>query len=158
MQKVGSETEACGGAVVNTTMLPGLYVRPPFDEAIAAGLKTVETRGYPPPDKHLGKWIAILRPAMRGKPAHAVCLAWLEGWHLYMDKADWLDDFARHHVPDSDAAFNWEATEKKYGWRFDSVFVPPWHSVVVNRGGRVWTTVEVDNRLVSFRDRMPCVI
>lgn len=129
---------------------PGLYVRPPFDKAIAAGLKTVETRGYPPPDKHLGKWVAILRPAMRGDPATAVCLVRLKGWHLYRNKEEWLADYVRHYVPESDTAYNWESTEEKYGWRFDALHVPHGVAIDIKKGGRVWATVEIQREFMDW--------
>ena len=116
---------------------PGLYVRPPFDKAIASGLKTVETRGYAPPDKHLGKWIAIIRPTMQGVAAHAVCLVRLEGWHLYRNKEEWLTDYIRHYVPESAAAYNWESTEEKYGWRFNALHIPDGVAIDGEKGGRV---------------------
>jgi len=134
---------------LNCITLPGLYVRKPHAIQIAYGKKTVETRGYALPDKHIGKWVAILETG-GGGGAGVVGIALLSGWELYETEEQWQAAAQRHRIPAGDKDYGWGTTKEKYGWHIP-LAIPAWHyasAFKVRRGGRIWTSVFADHSLV----------
>lgn len=134
-------------AALNYITLPGLYVREPYAIDIAYGRKVVETRGYTPPSKHIGSWVAVIETG--SKKSGVVGIALLSGWEWYTTEEEWQADAHRHLIPAGDKDYGWGTTKEKYGWHFP-LAIPSWHyaeAFKVRRGGRIWTSVSVDHSL-----------
>lgn len=132
---------------LNYITLPGLYVRKPYAIDLAYGRKTVETRGYRPPEKYLGEWVAIIETG--SQKSSVVGIASLCGWDWYADEEEWEADASRHLIPTGDPQYGWGTTKEKYGWQFRAA-IPAWHyaeAFAVRKGGRIWTSVSVDHAL-----------
>jgi len=127
--------------------LAGLYVRQPWADAIVHGHKTIETRHYPVPEKHLGHWVAVIATSntatkagqRRSQVAGLVCL---RGWHLYRSEEEFTSEYAQHRVSPHDPDYGWREDKAKYGWVLEGAVYCP-GSGEVHRGGRVWTTVDM---------------
>jgi hypothetical protein len=134
------------------TTMPALYVRNyehvtyctnsgyAFANRIAWGIKTIETRGYPAPDSHLGKRIAIVATYKGKRKSEVVCTAILRGWKWYENENDFRDDFKKHWVRNELSPYRWGSTKEKYGWILEDVQQVDGGDWTVNKGGRVWTT------------------
>ena len=134
-------------AMTRLTM-PGLYVRSPHAIDIAYGRKTVETRGYPMPAKHIGQWVAIIETG--SQKSGVVGLGLLSGWELYETEEQWAADVSCHRIPAGDKDYGWGTTKHKYGWHI-AVALPAWHyaeAFSMRKGGRVWTSVSADHSLI----------
>ena len=128
--------------------VPALYVRDYegipngfcFANRIATGIKTIETRGYPAPDSHLGKRIAIVATYPTKYKSRVVCTAILRGWKLYENENEFRDDYKKHWVRNEVSPYRWGSTKKKYGWILEDIQPVVSGDWSVNKGGRVWTT------------------
>jgi hypothetical protein len=133
-------------------ILPGLYIRRPHACMVASGAKTVETRGYRPPSKHIGAVVALIETKRIGvyprDAGQVIGYARLVGWLEYMSPSHWEADFSRHCIPHNDADYCWGTTPRKFGWEFEDSYLfwrgqeEKW---TVRKGGRVWTTVETED-------------
>jgi hypothetical protein len=128
--------------------MPALYVRDFEDDRgntclanyIATGRKTIETRGYPAPDSHLGKRIAIVATYNGKRKSVVVCTAILRGWKRYETENEFRDDYPLHMILNKTSPYRWGSTKEKYGWILEDVQQVDGSEWTVNKGGRVWTT------------------
>ena len=90
----------------------------PGCELLLSGTKTVETRGYPLPERLENIWLWLIEtPGPKGKfKARIRGRIKFSGSFQYQSKSQWLQDFARHQVSPNDAQFAFKAATPKYGW------------------------------------------
>lgn len=103
--------------------LPGINIQWPWSEWIISGRKTIETRTYPIPQKHLGKPLALIEtPGPRGRAqgiakARIIGVVTFSESFQYMDKQHWAEDRPYHLVEASDDQFGFSTDKEKWGWR-----------------------------------------
>lgn len=109
-------------------VIPGVNIQWPWSQLLLSGQKTVETRGYPIPEKYLGVELAIIEtPGPRGKKEGGVDKARIVGTitfcesFQYRTKSQWEKDVARHMVDITDPQFAWGKSKERWGWRVTSV-------------------------------------
>ncbi|MDB5037170.1 MAG: hypothetical protein JWQ35_698 [Bacteriovoracaceae bacterium] len=97
--------------------IPGLNVQEPWAQLIIDHKKTVETRTYPIPSKHLNKLIAIIETyPSNAKTARVVGIVKFSSCFQYKNKAHFKRDEESHLVSESDI-FAWSKDKKKWGWK-----------------------------------------
>lgn len=108
--------------------LPGINIQWPWSQLILAGKKTVETRGYPIPQKYIGKQLAIIEtPGPNGKRDGGVEVARIVGvvtfskCYEYQDEASWLMDKDVHLVPPGHKIYGYKQNKTKWGWLVEQV-------------------------------------
>lgn len=111
-----------------TKGIPGINIQWPISEMILSGRKTIETRRYPIPEKHLGRTIAIIEtPGPRGKRAAGITKARIvgtivfKGCFKYRSREHWLSDRERHCVQPDDPHFGYSDNAEKWGWEIERV-------------------------------------
>lgn len=112
--------------------IPGINIQWPWSQLIASGQKTVETRSYPIPEKHIGRDLAIIEtPGPNGhraiglSEARIIGIVRFSGSFRYKSKAEWLRDKGRHCVDESDPLFRFKSDQPKYGWVVEQVSTFP---------------------------------
>jgi hypothetical protein len=127
-------------------ILPGINIQHPWSKLLLVGKKTVETRGYPLPEKFRGMELAIIEtPGPDGKSAgisssRVVGIVVFAGSFRYETEKEWLSDRVRHLVPPDHPIFAFHPRKAKYGWivasvqAFEIPFEPP------RRRGRVYSS------------------
>lgn len=121
-----------------TKVIPGLNIQWPWSQLLLSGQKTIETRGYPIPEKYIGVELAIIEtPGPRGKIEGGVDKARIVGTitfgesFQYRTKSQWEKDVTRHMVDITDPQFAWGKSKERWGWKvvsteqFDRVLVAP---------------------------------
>ena len=100
----------------------GVNVQQPWARLILDCKKTVETRFYPLPEKHVGKQLALIEtPGGDGKfSARIVGLVSFGQSFRYANKTQFKKDFKRHLV-DETGDFSWKEDKAKWGWPVLSV-------------------------------------
>lgn len=100
----------------------GINIQQPWARLILECKKTVETRFYPLPEKHVGKQLAIIEtPGTEGKfVARIIGLVSFGESFQYGSRAQFKKDFKRHLVDES-GDFSWEDGKVKWGWPVQSV-------------------------------------
>lgn len=100
----------------------GLNIQYPWSHLLINGLKTVETRSYPLPDKYIGEPLALIETPGKNKKFKSRIIGIIVFSHSfkYQDKDFWLGDFNRHKVSDIDKQFAWN-NKAKYGWVVSNV-------------------------------------
>jgi hypothetical protein len=108
--------------------ISGLNVQWPWSRKLLTGEKTVETRGYPLPEKHIGQPLAIIEtPGKRGKreadikEASVIGIVTFSGCFKYETAAQWKSDFRRHMVDETDVILKFRANKEKWGWIVKSI-------------------------------------
>lgn len=98
--------------------MTGLNIQAPWSSLLINGTKTVETRSYALPKKYEGVELALIEtPGKRGKfKARIIGTITFSHSFLYVFKQDWIDDYSRHKVEDSNKLYGWNSTKPKYGW------------------------------------------
>jgi hypothetical protein len=106
----------------------GLNIQWPWSRLILNGKKTVETRTYPIPRKHLGKPLAIIETAgSRGKKEAGINKAMIIGLVTfkrsfpYETKKQWVEDSKRHLVPVDHTKYTYQNETTRWGWEIDTV-------------------------------------
>lgn len=106
----------------------GLNVQWPWSQLLLSGKKTIETRNYPIPAKHLGVPIALIEtPGKKGKAVGAVSKSRIIGvvifseCYKYADRDAWLKDFKGHRVAPDDSDFAFKDGMEKWAWVVKSV-------------------------------------
>jgi hypothetical protein len=95
----------------------GINIQWPISEHILNGDKTIETRTYPVPEKHLGvEMLLIETPGKHGKfKARIVAIIKFTDCFEYHTKKDFYNDSARHCVTRS-SIWAWK-DGPKFGWK-----------------------------------------
>jgi hypothetical protein len=98
-------------------LISGINIQWPISELILSGQKSIETRTYPIPKKHIGVPIALIEtPGLDGIfKARIRGIIKFDQSFEYRSKDDFYKDIKRHRVgPDS--AWKWTSKRKKFGW------------------------------------------
>jgi hypothetical protein len=105
----------------------------PWCELLLSGEKTVETRGYPLPDRLKHEWVWLIEtPGPKGKFKARVRgrIKFSESIQ-YRNKSRWLADYSKHRVSPEDPQYAYTSERPKYGWLVEDVescerpFAPP---------------------------------
>ena len=102
--------------------VPGINIQFPWSKLILSGKKTIETRTYPLPPKHINRDLALIEtPGSAGKfSARIVAIVRFGESFEYKSKSEFFQDKGEHLVGDDDV-FSWPKTGKKWGWPILSV-------------------------------------
>ena len=117
--------------------ISGLNVQWPWSELLLTGKKTIETRNYPIPKKHIGVPIALIEtPGKKGRRKGNISEARIVGvivfaeCYRYTSRNAWMKDSKKHLVsPTDDFAF--KKGKEKWAWvvksvvKLDEPGVPP---------------------------------
>lgn len=103
--------------------LAGLNIQQPWAELILSGKKTIETRFYKIPEKHLGKEIALIEtPGPSGRfRARIVGTVIFSSAFRYESKSEFIADKKKHLVDENDTTLGWKRDRKKWGWKISRV-------------------------------------
>jgi len=99
-------------------ILPGLNVQQPWAKLILSGEKTIETRYYRLPDKHVGRPIALIEtPGANGKfRARIIGIIIFNSSFEYKSKSQFSADNRKHLVNADDKHLGWKKGRTKWGW------------------------------------------
>lgn len=103
--------------------LPGLNVQAPWARLLLDGSKTIETRTYPLPLKHVGHdmWL-IETPGRIGKfKARVIGTIRFSSFKQYKSSREFNSDIDLHLVRPTDPDFAWSAEIPKFGWIVETV-------------------------------------
>jgi len=114
--------------------IAGINIQWPWSELIVSGKKVVETRGYPIPEKHRGKPLAIIEtPGPNGKrdagieKARIIAVVFFGDDFEYKSENEWRSDFSKHRVPTDNAQLKYKKGIPKWGWKVVKVIKLPRH-------------------------------
>ena len=117
-----------GAQVKHDDVIPGINIQWPWSELILQGKKTIETRSYPIPKKHIGKPLAIIEtPGPKGKKeagiekARIVGVVIFSGDKQYQSKSSWAADKKYHLVEENDHQYFFSKLKPKWGWTVSEV-------------------------------------
>lgn len=104
-----------------TRTIAGLNIQYPWSRYILEGRKTIETRHYPLPEKHMGKEMALIEtPGKKGRQlgieTKIVGIIVVEKCFLYPTEKSWVKDLESHLVQPDDADYGYEEGRDKWGW------------------------------------------
>jgi hypothetical protein len=109
--------------VKNDLLIPGINIQWPWSRLILEGKKTVETRSYPIPKKHIGKPLALIEtPGPRGKreagieSAKIIGIVVFGGSYKYRNRSEWKNEESKHRVAEDDAQFTFNLKKEKWAW------------------------------------------
>ena len=113
---------------METQTISGINVQWPISDLILSGQKTIETRRYPIPKKHVNTPLALIEtPGPKGafKARIRAIIMFKESFE-YKTAKDFYQDSVRHCVT-PDSVWKWTPGEKKFGWpvKVISVFDTP---------------------------------
>ena len=104
----------------------GINVQWPWSRHLIEGRKTVETRTYPIPTKHLNSPLAVIetpgRHRISGAPDHSTIIGIIvfSGCYQYQTRDQWAKDARKHLVPENDPDFAFNSTKPKWAWEVAS--------------------------------------
>jgi hypothetical protein len=112
---------------------PGINMQAPWCDLLLSGEKTVETRGYPLPERLKHEWLWLIEtPGRVGKfKARVRGRIKFSGSIEYKTRHEWLADHKRHRVEINDPQFSFRRGNPKFGWIVEDVescsepFAPP---------------------------------
>ncbi len=95
----------------------GVNIQWPISELIVSGEKTVETRTYALPEKHLNQAMVLIEtPGKQGKfKARMVAVIKFTDSFKYKSKTAFYKDIDRHKVT-KDSLWAWSDEKPKWGW------------------------------------------
>ena len=98
--------------------MTGINIQTPWSELLINGVKSVETRSYPLPEKYVGEELALIETPGRYGRFKARIIGTITFSHSfkYPDQKAWQDDYNRHCVAVDDPIYNWKDDKPKYGW------------------------------------------
>jgi len=119
-----------------TLNLPGINIQYPWAGLILDGIKTVETRKYPLPEKFRRQrmWL-IETPGRFGKfKARVVGVVCFGRSFRYDSLQTWWGD-AEQHRCFIGSHYDWDGVSKKYGWRIVAIAsIKPFDAAPMSRG------------------------
>lgn len=97
----------------------GLNIQYPISQAIAKGIKTIETRTYPISCKYLDKELILIEtPGKKGGfKSRAIAIIKITECFKYPSKKKFYEECDKHLVT-SDSPWAWK-DKAKYGWRVE---------------------------------------
>jgi hypothetical protein len=107
---------------LETVKIAGINIQWPWSEYILSGKKTIETRSYPIPKKHIGNPLAVIETPgklKKGQKARIIGIVVFKSDIIYTSKKHWKGDKGKHLVIEGDALFNFSPNKPKYGWIID---------------------------------------
>jgi hypothetical protein len=106
--------------------MTGINIQTPWSELLINGVKSVETRTYPLPEKYMGEELALIETPGRYGRFKARIIGTITFSHSfkYPDQKAWQDDYNRHCVAKDDPLYRWidndpffaAGSKPKYGW------------------------------------------
>jgi hypothetical protein len=101
-----------------TVELSGINVQQPWARLLLGGGKTIETRFYPLPQKHMNKPLAIIEtPGAEGDfNARIIGIVLFGKPKEYKSEAQFKRDLKKHLVSGKEGLFSWRTDKKKWGW------------------------------------------
>lgn len=98
--------------------MTGINIQTPWSSMLINGVKTVETRKYPLPQKYVGETLALIEtPGRYGRfKARVIGTITFSHSFKYPNQRAWEDDHNRHCVEVDDPIHNWKDDKPKYGW------------------------------------------
>jgi hypothetical protein len=98
--------------------MTGVNIQTPWSELLINGVKSVETRTYPLPEKYVGEELALIETPGRYGRFKARIIGTITFRHSfkYPHQKAWQDDYNRHCVAVDDPIYNWKDDKPKYGW------------------------------------------
>ena len=98
--------------------MTGVNIQTPWSKLLINGVKTVETRKYPLPQKYVGETLALIEtPGRYGRfKARVIGTITFSHSFKYPDQKAWENDYNRHCVAVDDPIYNWKDDKPKYGW------------------------------------------
>lgn len=98
--------------------MTGINIQTPWSELLINGVKSVETRTYPLPEKYVGEELALIETPGRYGRFKARIIGTITFSHSfkYPHQKAWQDDYNRHCVAVDDPIYNWKDDKPKYGW------------------------------------------
>lgn len=117
---------------MNTLIINGVNIQFPWSNYIIDGKKTIETRFYRIPEKHIGKPVALIEtPGPNGKfKARITAIIIFESSFEYKSKKLFEADKKQHLVDEKSENFSWRKDKNKWGWKIKAVIklktpIPP---------------------------------
>ena len=112
---------------MNEKQIAGLNVQQPWAKLVVNGTKSIETRYYRMPKKHLGKPIAIIEtPGPTGNfKARIIGIAVFGESFEYKSKLQFSRDEKKHLVDLEDESVGWKKGRTKWAWPIQSVVSLP---------------------------------
>lgn len=108
--------------------ISGIHIQWPWSELIISGEKTIETRHYPLPKKHLGNELAIIEtPGPNGKKGKGIQKSHIIGTVIfsecfaYTSEQQWRRDIGKHLVRPDDQSFGYDSNRVKWAWVISEV-------------------------------------
>ena len=130
--------------------MTGLNIQSPWASLLIRGVKTVETRSYPLPNKYIREELAIIEtPGKYGRfKARIIGTITFDNSFKYPNKQTWLEDYNRHCVEKDDPLYGWVdddsffvlESKPKYGWVVNKVIKFDQPLDIHKRKGIVFTT------------------
>lgn len=111
----------------STNLISGINIQWPWSELIISGQKTIETRSYALPQKHLGKPLALIEtPGKKGKKAgvkeaRIIGIVIFSQSYQYSNKEHWIKDKKHHLVSENDINFSFHSDKEKWAWVIQSI-------------------------------------
>ena len=96
----------------------GLNIQWPISKLILSGEKTIETRTYPLPEKHLNKILVLVETPGKngGFVARTIALIQITGCFKYNSKKEFYADYKYHKVS-TDSPWAWSNIKPKWAWQ-----------------------------------------
>ena len=97
--------------------MTGINIQTPWSNMLINGVKTVETRKYPLPQKYVGETLALIETPGKSRSFKSRIIGTIVFSHSfkYPDEQCWKNDYNRHRVSESCHFYNWD-DKPKYGW------------------------------------------
>lgn len=101
----------------------GINIQQPWADMLINGDKTVETRSYHIPEKYIGETLAVIEtPGKKGKfKSRIIGTITFSHSFKYSDKNEWISDYNRHKVNETNKDYGWNDSKNKYGWVVSNV-------------------------------------
>ncbi len=103
--------------------IAGVNIQWPWSDLIVSGTKTIETRSYRLPSKHLNQPLALIEtPGPRGRRAGissariTAVIRFAESYQ-YESQAHWENEFKLHRVPLDDPQFKYTSRKPRWAWK-----------------------------------------
>ena len=107
--------------------IPGINIQWPWSELLISGKKTIETRSYPIPKKHIGNELAVIEtPGPKGKKLAGITKARIIGvivfkeCYQYKSQSHWAKENDLHLMSQDDLLYGYKTNKEKWAWVVES--------------------------------------
>lgn len=96
----------------------GIHIQAPWASMLVDGIKCVETRTYPLPNRLEGEILAVIETPGKSKNFKSRIIGTIVFSHSfeYKNENEWIFDYNRHLIKQSDNNYGWNSKKQKYGW------------------------------------------